>query len=103
MPRRGEELLRDIPEKVEALIKECVKGLLTRRCLSMICQVSSQTILHLRRGRPMHLIEVNLAVVVRIEPEVMLIVALQRNISVRLELTYGSMPSTQKAKLRSLS
>jgi hypothetical protein len=51
----------------------------------------------------MHLIEVNLAVVVRIEPEVMLIVALQRNISVRLELTYGSMPSTQKAKLRSLS
>jgi hypothetical protein len=51
----------------------------------------------------MHLIEVNLAIVVRIEPEVMLIVALQRDIGVRLELTYGSIPSTQKAKLHFLS
>jgi hypothetical protein len=29
MPGRGEEMLRDVPEKVEALIEECVKGLPT--------------------------------------------------------------------------
>jgi hypothetical protein len=28
MPGRGEEMLRDIPEKVKALIKEYIKGLL---------------------------------------------------------------------------
>jgi hypothetical protein len=27
MPGQGEEMLRDVPEKVEALIEECIKGL----------------------------------------------------------------------------
>jgi hypothetical protein len=29
MPGQGEEMLRDVPEKVKALIEECVKGLPT--------------------------------------------------------------------------